>query len=162
MENQEIKTPELGAVESNYLEKIKELKENSVNKTEYLKLVEENKKLVDIFINGGDDPAMSDVNDKMPTQAELRNKLFNPHGELSNLEFVKSALQLRTRVMEEDGIDIFVGSGHKFSPTKDDYDAAQRVADALERCVDYAQGDSQLFTQELMRITDDVKIGRFK
>ena len=41
-------------------------------------------------------------------------------------------------------------------PDNSDYEAAQRVADALQSCVEVADGDSEIFTRELMRITNDV------
>ena len=40
-------------------------------------------------------------------------------------------------------------------PTNEDYEAAQKVADAFQSCIDVAEGDPEIFTRELMRITKD-------
>ena len=86
----------------------------------------------------------------------LRKELFSGEKDLTNLEYAKKALELRNALIERDGVDIFVGRGSKLTPTDDDYEAAQRVADGFQQCIDVAQGDSEIFTRELMRITEDV------
>ena len=45
--------------------------------------------------------------------------------------------------------------GKRITPTDEDISAANRVATVLQECVDYAQGDSQAFTNELQRRTID-------
>ena len=87
---------------------------------------------------------------------ELRNELFKENSELTNLEFIEKSLKLREALLKEDpSNDIFVARGHNISPTQADYDTAERVAEIYAECVDYANGDSELFTQELMRRTND-------
>ena len=58
--------------------------------------------------------------------------------------------------MDDGGIDPFLPIGNRISPTKEDIETANRVAEAFQSCIDYAEGDSQLFTQELQRITNDI------
>lgn len=84
---------------------------------------------------------------------EMRQKLFTNENELSNLEYVKTALELRDAILEktEGKTDIFVGKGSKFAPTQEDYFRAENTAESLKECVEYANGDSQLFTQEVQR-----------
>lgn len=72
---------------------------------------------------------------------------------LSNLEYCEAALKLREAVMKQEGYDPFVPMGHNVQPDANDYQTAQNVADVLKECIEYAQGDSQLFTQELQRRT---------
>ena len=43
-------------------------------------------------------------------------------------------------------------------PTDDDVKTAEKVAQVLQECVDYAEGDSAVFTNELQRRMVDVKI----
>ena len=52
--------------------------------------------------------------------------------------------------------DPFLPQGKQIAATSDDIKSANRVAEALKDCVEYANGDSQLFTNELQRITRDV------
>ena len=131
---------------------INELKQNSVSKEVYNKVVEEKNKYLKALIDGSQ---VAEAQPKEPVDLDaLRKDLFGK--DLSNLEYAKKALQLRNELIERDGIDIFVGKGSKLAPDESDYVAAQKVADAFQSCIDVADGDSEIFTRELMRITKDV------
>lgn len=131
---------------------INELKQNSVSKEEYNKVLAEKNKYLKALIDGD---KVAAAEDKQPVDVEeLRKDLFGK--ELNNLDYARKALELRNELIDRDGVDIFVGKGSKLVPTTEDYEAAQRVADAFQSCIDVAQGDSEIFTRELMRITNDV------
>ena len=133
---------------------INELKQNSVSKEDYNKVVAEKNKYLKALIDGNQ---VAEVPNKEPVDIDgLRRELFSGEKDLTNLEYAKKALELRNALIERDGVDIFVGRGSKLTPTDDDYEAAQRVADGFQQCIDVAQGDSEIFTRELMRITEDV------
>lgn len=138
---------------NSYIEAIKEMRKNSVAKADYDRLQAENKELMKALVNGEtidiEPPKVVDVN-------ALRNEVFDADKELLNLEYVTKALQLRDAVIEAGGEDPFVPHGNKIAPTAEDYEAAERVASVFKECVEYADGDSALFTQELMRRTIDV------
>ena len=153
---------ETGKVEDStqdYLAAIKELKQNSVGREEYEKLKTENKKLIDAVVNG--QPGQEEQQVVVHTQEEinaLRNELFNSDKELSNLEYVKKAIELREALMENGQPDPFIPVGKQISPTREDIEIAEKVAQVYKECIEYAEGDSQMFTNELMRRTKDVKI----
>ena len=153
-----------GTVEDNtqdYLAAIKELKENSVNRSEYEKLRAENKKLIDAVVNGQpgqEEPAVSKHSKEQID--ELRNDLFNSPKELNNLEYVTKAMELREALMENGEPDPFLPVGKQISPTRDDLEGAEKVAQVYRECIEYAEGDSEVFTNELMRRTRDVKLPR--
>ena len=130
---------------------INELKKNTVSKEEYNKVKAEKDKYLKALIEGSQ---VADEKKEPVDIDELRKSLFTK--DLDNLTFAKKALELRNELIERDGVDIFVGKGNKYAPDKSDYEAAQRVADAFQSCVDIADGDSEIFTRELMRITNDV------
>lgn len=133
---------------------INELKQNSVSKEDYNKVVAEKNKYLKALIDGNQ---VAEVQNKEPVDIDgLRRELFSGEKDLTNLEYAKKALELRNALIERDGVDIFVGRGSKLTPTDYDYEAAQRVADGFQQCIDVAQGDSEIFTRELMRITEDV------
>lgn len=135
---------------------INELKQNSVSKEQYNKVVEEKNKYLKALIDGSQVPVEAQ---KEPADIQaLRNDLFGGDKELSNLEYAQKALELRDALIDRDGVDIFVGKGSKLTPTNEDYEAAQRVADTFQKCIDVAEGDSEIFTRELMRLTEDVAI----
>ena len=153
-----------GTVEDNtqdYLAAIKELKQNSVDRSEYDKLRAENKKLIDAVVNGQpgqEEPAVSKHSKEQID--DLRNDLFNSPKELSNLEYVTKAMELREALMENGEPDPFLPVGKQISPTRDDLEGAEKVAQVYKECIEYAEGDSEVFTNELMRRTRDVKLPR--
>ena len=153
-----------GTVEDNtqdYLAAIKELKEKSVDRSEYDKLRAENKRLIDAVVNGQPGQEEQVVSKHSKEQIDdLRNELFNSPRELNNLEFITKAMELREALMENGEPDPFLPVGKQISPTRDDIEGAEKVAQVYKECIDYAEGDSEVFTNELMRRTRDVKLPR--
>ena len=153
---EENKTQEPEVVEDmtqDYLNTIAELKRNSVTKDEYNKLKQENKNLLHTLVEGGQIQP-TETKPEVDVDA-LRKELFNVNCDLNNLEFVEKTLELRNALMEKGEPDIFLPVSSKYSPSAEDVEKANRVADAFQSCVDYADGNSEIFTQELMRITSD-------
>lgn len=139
-----------------YLAAIKELKQTTVSRDEYEKLKAENKKLLNNVVNGQvveveQGPEYRDVD-------VIRDELFN--NEHNNLEYIKLALELRNTLIAKGETDPFLPVGKQISPSREDVEKAELVAQVYQECVDYAEGDSALFTQELMRRTRDVKVRR--
>lgn len=133
-----------------YIEAIKEIKQNSVDREAYNKLREENKRLLNSLVNG----ESVDVKKEEPVNIdELRDKLFNK--ESTNLEYISNALKLREELMKQGKPDPFLPAGKNIIPTEEDIKTANRVAKVLQECVDYADGDSNVFTNELQRVTVD-------
>ena len=135
---------------SHYIEAIKEMKANTVDKEAYLKLKEENKQLLNSLVNGEgvDTPPV----EEKESIDELRSKLFGTkRKDLTNLEFVENALKLREALMANGETDPFVPVGSKIKPTDDDFEKADKVAKVLQECVDYAEGNPDVFTDELKR-----------
>ena len=157
MTDEEKKTGETGAVDDtqvDYLEAIKNLKENTVDKAKYEQSEAERKRLLNMVVNG----QTVDVPEE-PKHREvsvIRNELFNK--EHSNLDYVKLSLELRNALIAEGQPDPFLPVGRQISPTRDDEEIAEKVAQVYQECVDFAEGDSELFTNELMRRTKDIKL----
>ena len=153
-----------GTVEDNtqdYITAIKELKQNSVDRSEYDKLRAENKRLIDAVVNG--QPGQEEqvvVKHSKEQIDDLRNELFNSPRELNNLEFITKTMELREALMENGEPDPFLPVGKQISPTRDDIEGAEKVAQVYKECIEYAEGDSEVFTNELMRRTRDVKLPR--
>lgn len=139
----------------NYANVIEELKKNSVSREEFNKVKKENKQLLDALVNnkqiktGPETPV-----DRMEIIKKLKG------GNLSNLEYAKAALELRKSCIDSGERDPFLPHGHNIGIDPEDEEKAQRVANAFEYCIDYADGDSEVFTNELQRITRDVRVPR--
>ena len=78
-----------------YISAINELKKNTVPKSEYAKLKEENKRLLDNVINGTELPEEMKSRQEEPKAdiAALREELYGGKRELSNLEYMEKTLQ---------------------------------------------------------------------
>lgn len=158
MEEKNIPTIESGITEGGneqYIAAIKELKEKSVSREDYLKLKQENKQLINTLVNGGS------VESKVEAPVDLddlRKKLFYPKQDLSNLEFVETTLKLRTELIKRGEQDPFLPNSRTSLPTPTEIAQAEAVAQAYQECIDYADGDSEIFTSELMRRVKDVSI----
>ena len=147
----EILTNETGVVEDmtpDYLEAIKSLKENSVDRSKYDELRAENKKLLQAVVNG-QTLEVEAVQPKVDIQ-ELRNKLFN-NSEQTNLEYVTNVLNLRKALIESGEEDPFVPQGSQYNPTQADYEKANRVATVLQEMVDISEGDPNVFRNEYQK-----------
>ena len=145
---------ENGEMDNNsYIEAIKEMKKNYVPKDLFDKKEAENKQLLDALVNGKE----ITIEKEEPVDVkELRKKLFNKDGQMSNLEYVSTALKLRDTLIENGERDPFLPYGDKVNVTAEHYDQAERVATVLKECVEFADGDSGIFTAELQRRTKDV------
>lgn len=147
-ENEIKKEQELGAgaepSEFDLLNEVKKLKETSVPKEEYDKLLAEKKKLLRDFVNGvgqeykADDPV--DLN-------EVRKNLFTDKVEdLSNRDFWKNVITLRKERLEKEGVDIFLPKGEKTRYSRDDYEKANALADTVESMLKDSEENPQLFS----------------
>ena len=138
---------------TDYIAAIKELKQNSVDRSKYEALRAENKKLLDSIVNGT--PVEVKVEDKKSIE-ELRAAYLKE--DQSNLEYITNTLKLREAIIAEGKPDPFLPIGEQIMPTDEDIKTAEKVANVLQECVDYAEGDSAVFTNELQRRLVDVKV----
>lgn len=154
-ENQNL-TNESGTVVDNtdYIAAIQELKQNSVDRAKYDQLRAENKKLLDSIVNGTS-VEMPAVEEKKSIE-ELRAEYLKE--DQTNLEYISNALKLREALIESGEPDPFLPIGSQILPTDEDIATANKVADVLKECIEYAEGDSAVFTNELQRRLVDVKI----
>lgn len=154
----EIKATDDQEEELDYLAAIQELKAKSVPREDYDKIKDENKRLLQTLIDGGN--ITVEQEETTVDKDALRKELYGGESDLSNLDYVSKTLELRKALMDEGQMDPFLPVGKNIAPTEEDVRAAQKVADVMQECITYAQGDSELFTQELMRRTNDVRIRR--
>lgn len=146
-------------MQEDYLEQINNLKQSTVDKTKYDALLAENKKLLKSIVDG---TAVETKTESKESINEIRKKLFSVDNDMSNLEYATNALELRRQLIEQGSPDPFLPNSKQFNPTTDDINAANRVANVLQECIDYADGNSSVFTAELQRRTIDVALPKRK
>ena len=143
LENENVETTNLDTDTSqDYINVINDLKANSVPTSDYLKLREENKQLLQALKEG--QTIESEPEQPKASADELRTKLFGDE-ELTNLEYWSTALELRDRIIENGGEDPFVGKGSKIAPSGEDYDKAENVANTIKGWVEEANGNPETF-----------------
>ena len=135
---------------NNYIEAIKEMKANSVSKDAYKKLQDENKKLLESLIAGETIEApKTTVEEKVDLDA-LRKHLDEAE---SPIDYCKTSLKLHEETLKQFGYNDYLPNGKKIRPTKEDEEKANLFIEQIKECIDYADGDDQLFIQELQRRT---------
>ena len=141
---------------ADYIKALEEIKRNSVSKDDYNKLKEENKMLLDAVVNNIPSGEEEVVVDQPVDIDKLREDLFNADNQdMTNLDYVTKAMKLRKALMDKGEKDPFLPWGKNIIPTNEDISTAERVAEAYQHCIDVADGDPDVFTQELQRITVD-------
>lgn len=141
-----------------YIAALKELKENTVSKEQYLKLKDENKKLINSLAAGETLTVESAPNKR--TKEELVKVVMGDNS--SNLEVWTAALELRDQMIESGDKDPFLPHGHNIQPTLDDIAGVERVVNGIGNAIDLADGNSDVFNAELQRIIVDPVIPRAK
>lgn len=132
---------------------IKDYKENFVPKAEYEKLDSELKNVVKSTLDGSG--LDTEKGESTRTVEDIRKELFSPKSNLSNLEAAKAMLDLRDKLIKEGKPDPFLPSGTNVDVSEYDIKRAEAVAETFRHCIEYADGDSDVFTGELMRLTKD-------
>lgn len=126
---EEVKQSEQNEVEkdaSYYIDAIKNLKENTVDKASYNKLLGENKQLVKALVDG-QEVAIPKKEEEVDVET-LRDRIFNK--ELSDLDYAKTILTLRKAELRNGHGDIFQPNNDE--PSYEDNESANHFADALQ------------------------------
>ena len=135
-----------------YIDAISEMKKNYVPKDKLQQVEAENKKLLEALVSG----KQVDVPTEKKTDINtLRSKLFNEESNLSNLEYIQTTLELRKALIDAGERDPFLPVGDRVTLTADHHEKAEQVAEFLQECVDFADGDSGIFTAEYQRRVKD-------
>ena len=154
-EQETMRTEEEVVDNTDYIEAIKDLKQNSVDRSKYDALKAENKKLLDSLVNGQVVEVPKEAQPK--DLQELRDKVFKPETQ-TNLEYITNVLNLRNELLERGYEDPFVPQGSQINATQADYDRANKVATILQEMVDTADGDPNVFLNEYQRRVKDTNI----
>lgn len=164
-EVQEEQQQQVDDVDKNYIETIKKLKEGSVSKEEYEKVVKQNKDLLENIVNG---KSLPDIPKEEPLTQQTINEhakyLFAENAETNNLDYWKHALKYRKAVMAVYGekADPFVPYKRDTVADADVYEKAQNVANKVEELIAEVGDNSTAFTIGLQRIMVDPSIGLSK
>lgn len=138
------------------IDTINELKQNTVSKEKYDRLMAENKGLADALRTGQQVTLVEP--EKEVDIDELRSELYtgNRSKTMLNIDYVQKMLTLRNALIEKGEADPAMPNGHEYQFDQRDQEKANYIAQVLQECLDRADGDNAVFTAELQRrIKDD-------
>lgn len=139
-------------VEEDYIEKLQQLKATTVSREEYDRVRADNKKMLDAMFNGASTQADPQPQvEKVDIQA-LRDELYGGKYEGTDLDYVTKSLKLRKALMDEGHPDPFVSCGQNTTATPADYERAEWVGNEMQKLVDNAHGNPEVFRSELVNL----------
>ena len=142
-------TEEIQSAED-YVAAINRLKETTVPKDQYDKLVKDHEVVVKALAGEGPVPEGVQKQAQRPSTDELIKKFVDAgENNLTNAEYVKTALELRQAIIDEGGTDPFLPNGAKIRPTPQDIAGAQKVADTMQSWLDEATDETGKIDNEL-------------
>lgn len=137
----------------NYIDAMQDLRsrlDNSVPRELYEKAIDENRLLANAYANGLSMPT-GDESEERRSSRDICKYILENKGKLNSLETVKAITDYRDAVLFETGEDVFVSKGHHINPSNGAFESSEKTANIYRECIDYANGDNQLFVQEVQR-----------
>lgn len=129
---------ESGEVDNtDYIDAIKSLKENSVSKDKYDALAKEKKELLDALVNG---QSIEQQNEDKLEAREVYYKKYKDNEFSSDLEYWDNFLKLRKATMNEFGYDPCVTGSYGFTPEGTKVEATYGEAETIEQQMDLIEG----------------------
>lgn len=145
-------------INQSLVDTITRLKDTTVSRDKYVEAVETNKKLLQALERGDYSSNHDKEKDSGESLEAIATKLFKKNSNLTNLEHAQLSLEYRDKFLDRYNEDPFAMRGKSYNPTEEDLRCAQKVADAYRSCIEYADGDPEVFNAELARITKDTTI----
>ena len=127
------------------LNEVKRLKENTVPKEDYDKLLAENKKIIRDFVYGSGDG--DKVGETKPNIEELRKTIFGDNVEqMKNRDFWQNVSDLYHARLEQDGENIFLPKGKKTRYERKDYEVVESMMETIDSMLNDSVDNPSLFT----------------
>ncbi len=149
-ENLEKRIEEEVVDNANYIDAIKEIKQNSVSKEKYDALVAENKKLVDALVNGEEieTEQEEELKPRLDYYKAYKENKFN-----TDLDYWTNFLNLREATIKEYGKDPCVTGNYGLSPEGERVEPAYGEAETIDQqlgvikdMIAEADGDPTVFS----------------
>lgn len=155
--SEELEQTQVEDTQQMYLDEIANLKQTTVSKEDYNKLLNENRNLLKSIVEG----KTQDTTVEEQPSRDINDILNDFNGDSTNLDHIKAVLELHDKRLEQ-GINDFVPMGHNISPTDEDIEDAQQVYDFLQDLVKTADGNADVFNNEYQRRVKDIPLPKRK
>lgn len=133
-----------------YIDNLNALKDTMVSKDDYLKVVEDNRKLMNALANGD---YSEKPEPKEPVDLDkLRYEVFAPEKQRrTNLQYFKDVMALRDGLIEAGEPDPFLPHNREYVPNQQDIETVENMVAQIKECIEQSEGDSRLFNALLQR-----------
>ena len=131
-----------------YLAAIQQLKQTTVNRSDYDALKAENKKLLDAVLNGAPATETKPVHIEPLAPDAFLDKLVHAK---SHLEYFETVLNQRNALVLSGEEDPFLPPLRDGIPSEDDRKAAETVLSEFTDCIEIANGSPEIFQAEWFR-----------
>lgn len=152
--------PEVNPEDKTLLEAYNDLKENSVSKKEYDRVLKRNEDLTQALIQNDkldkDDKPKESNMDKIK---RLTNELYSDKREdMTNLDYCQKTVELRDAIIEEGGRDPFLPTSGENKDSYANQQTAEKVANGLKQMVKDADGSPEAFNALYQARVEDVAV----
>lgn len=93
------------------------------------------------------------VNEEPKDKRTISEIIKDTRNSKNDVEYIKNALAFRKKCIEEGYADPFTGHGPKYEADDREQEKADRFADIMQEIVDYADGNNDVFINEVNRRT---------
>ena len=151
---------EVAPEDKTLLDAYNELKENTVSKKEYDRVLKRNEELTQALINNDrleedNKPKESNL-DKIK---RLTNELYSDkRTDMTNLEYCQKTVELRDSIIAEGGRDPFLPTSGENKDSYANQQTAEKVANGLRKMVEDANGSPEAFNSLYQARVEDVAV----
>ena len=146
-------------MENDYIAQIQEMKKTHVSRDVYDKQLEENRRLLNALVSGEQLGQPAPEDSIIDYKEEWRKLVFSDEPK-TNLDYVKKVLEIREAGLRQ-GENINMPFGAKAEYTDNDEAETEFIAQALQECVDKANGNPMAFNFYLSEKMVDNKAGAY-
>ena len=152
--------PDVNPEDKTLLEAYNELKENSISKKEYDRVLKRNEDLTQALIRN--DKLEDDDKPKESNMAKIKrltNELYSDKREdMTNLEYCQKTVELRDTIIAEGGRDPFLPTSGENKDSYANQQTAEKVANGLKKMVEDANGSPEAFNSLYQARVEDVAV----
>lgn len=149
MENENLNENEDRIDAKTYLENLDALRNTTVSKEDYDRVVADNKRLATALANGDFSSGESDETANLDLES-CRAKMFDGRRK-TDMELFQDMMNLRNAAINAGERDPFLHNDPAHIPTMQEEQDAERIAREIQASLDYADGDPEVFRQEMLR-----------
>lgn len=141
----------------NLAEELKKVKQNSVSKEEYDRLVQRNKQLSERYLDSLDEQNNKAKSEEpKPDVQKMRDELFGDNRkEMTNLEYMDKVVKFRDAAIESGERDPFLPTGGQDKDSLEAHNTAEKVANGLKQMIKDANGSPEAFNALYQARVDD-------